>query len=267
MELTSRRRLLFALAAMAGAAAVGCGRVTPEDSLDMSPLPRDVRDAGRLGARPAPGQGPDGGRAPDAGRRVLDLGPGPEVLIHVPPETADPTPMRLVVTLHGAGGTASAGLAPLLPLADAHRLLLVAPSSHDRTWDAVIGRWGPDVRRLDLALAHVFRSYSVDSNRMATSGFSDGASYALSLGLANADLFTHVVAFSPGFIAPAARVGTPRVYIAHGRADTVLPIDATTRRIVALLGAQDVPTRVQEFDGGHVVPADVAEDAVGWFIG
>ncbi len=31
-------------------------------------------------------------------------------------------------------------------------------------------------------------------------GFSDGASYALSLGVPNGDLFTHIVAFSPGFM-------------------------------------------------------------------
>jgi predicted esterase len=34
---------------------------------------------------------------------------------------------------------------------------------------------------------------------LAVSGFSDGASYALSIGPANGDLFTHVMAFSPGF--------------------------------------------------------------------
>lgn len=31
-------------------------------------------------------------------------------------------------------------------------------------------------------------------------GFSDGASYALSLGLPNGNLFSHIVAFSPGFM-------------------------------------------------------------------
>jgi predicted esterase len=40
-------------------------------------------------------------------------------------------------------------------------------------------------------------------------GFSDGASYALSLGLANGDLFTHVLGFSPGFMRVPRHVGRP----------------------------------------------------------
>jgi phospholipase/carboxylesterase len=185
------------------------------------------------------------------------------VLVRVP-ATAGASPLRLVLALHGAGGNAKGGLAPLLPLADTHGLLLVAPTSQSSTWDAVTGRWGPDVRRIDDALAQVFGSYPIDPARLAVSGFSDGASYALSLGLANADLFTHVIAFSPGFIAPALRFGTPRVFLSHGRSDTVLPIDRTTRRIVAQLQRTHVPVEVHEFDGGHTVPGPIAEDAVRW---
>jgi phospholipase/carboxylesterase len=221
--------------------------------------------AARLSAEPpAPGEV---SVAPAPGLRALDLGPGPEVLLRVPGAPDDAGPARLVLTLHGAGATARDGLAPLLPLADAHRLLLLAPTSRGSTWDVISGGWGPDVRRIDRALAEVFRTHPVDGTPLTVSGFSDGASYALSLGLANADLFTHVVAFSPGFIAPGPRVGTPMVYVSHGRADTVLPIDRTTRRIVPRLRAADVPTEVREFDGGHVVPPTVAEDAVRWLVG
>jgi phospholipase/carboxylesterase len=170
-----------------------------------------------------------------------------------------------VLTLHGAGGDARGGLAPLLPHADDHGLLLVAPSSRDRTWDMITqGGWGSDVHRIDRALTHVFAAYQVDPNRLAINGFSDGASYALSLGLANADLFTHIIAFSPGFLVPTPRTGTPHVYLSHGRTDTVLPIDRTSRRIAAQLQAADIPTEVHEFDGPHTVPPDIAEDAARW---
>jgi predicted esterase len=188
------------------------------------------------------------------------------VLVHVPSLSDGPAgPLRLVLTLHGAGGNARGGLAPLLSLADAHRLLLVSPSSHDRTWDVITrGAWGADVQRIDQALARVFGSYPVDPTHLAISGFSDGASYALSLGMANADLFTHIIAFSPGFVIPTRRVGTPRVYISHGRTDAVLPIDQTTRRIVPQLRAAGFPTELHEFDGTHVVPPEIGEDAVRW---
>ena len=230
----------------------------------MSPFSRGASaDAARLTARPAAPGAP--AATPTPGVHALDLGPGPEVLVYVPAPSADAAPPLLVLALHGAGGDARGGLAPLLPHADPHRLLLVAPRSRGSTWDAITpGGWGADVRRIDAALDQVFSTHRVDTTRLAISGFSDGASYALSLGLANADLFTHIVAFSPGFLVPTPRTGRPRVYLSHGRTDTVLPIDRTTRRIVPGLQAADIPIEVHEFDGPHTVPPDIAEGAARW---
>jgi phospholipase/carboxylesterase len=256
-----RRRVLHFLGAAAAVAAIGgCTGGLP----GMSPLHWGATAAAaRLTARPAAAG--SAFPAPAPGLHALDLGPGPEVLVRVPAPSEDAGPQRLVLTLHGAGGDARGGLAPLLPLADAHRLLLVAPSSRDGTWDVITqGGWGSDVRRIDDALTQVFATHPVDPTRLAISGFSDGASYALSLGLANADLFTHVIAFSPGFLVPTPRTGTPHVYLSHGRADTVLPIERTSRRIVPGLRAAGIPVEVHEFDGPHVVPPDIAENAAGW---
>lgn len=256
-----RRTVLLAL----GAAAVvaGTGGCTGGVS-GMSPLPRGASDeAARLTARPAASGSASG--APTPGLHTLDLGAGPEILVRVPAPPHDAGPLHLVLTFHGAGGDARGGLAPLLPHADPHRLLLVAPRSWSSTWDVISqGGWGADVRRIDHALDEVFATYPVDPTRLAISGFSDGASYALSLGLANADLFTHIIAFSPGFLVPTPRTGTPRVYLSHGRTDTVLPINRTTRRIVPRLQAADVPVEVHEFDGPHAVPPDIAEGAARW---
>ena len=63
-----------------------------------------------------------------------------------------------------------------------------------------------------------------------------GASYALSVGLTNGDLFSDILAFSPGFMAPAVRHGAPNIFISHGTQDTVLPIDRCSRRIRILSG-------------------------------
>ena len=94
-----------------------------------------------------------------------------------------------------------------------------------------------------------------------------GASYALSLGLANGDLFTHVLAFSPGFVVPGPRVGRPAAYVSHGRDDGVLPIERTTRRIVPWLRESGYPVITREFNGAHTVPPAIAEDAVRWVSG
>ena len=66
----------------------------------------------------------------------------------------------------------------------------------------------------------------------AVSGFSDGASYALSLGVANGDLFDSVIAFSPGVLAPRVSKGRPRFFVSRGTEDQVLPIGRTSRRLV-----------------------------------
>jgi phospholipase/carboxylesterase len=90
-------------------------------------------------------------------------------------------------------------------------------------------------------LEEAFARCAIDRNRLAIGGFSDGASYALSLGLANGDVFNYIIAFSPGFIVRAqarGRIGNnnevqiPLVYIAHGTADKVLPIASTSRIFV-----------------------------------
>lgn len=60
--------------------------------------------------------------------------------------------------------------------------ILLAPDSRGRTWDFILGDYGPDVRFIDRALDHVFKRYNVHPGHIGIAGFSDGASYALSLG-------------------------------------------------------------------------------------
>jgi phospholipase/carboxylesterase len=166
--------------------------------------------------------------------------------------------------LHGAGGTAEHGMSLLRGFADSSELVVLAPPSRQSTWDVLLGDFGPDVAFIDAALAATFARCAVDPERIAVGGFSDGASYALSLGLTNGDLFTHAIAFSPGFMAPADQVGEPRCYVSHGLRDTVLPIDQCSRRLVPALQRAGYDVRYREFDGPHTVPADIARAAVDW---
>src|SRR5829696_504120 len=201
----------------------------------------------RRGSEQDRGGGGDGGVL-TARPGAADLSPGPLVtpgthllgvaavrgaLLHVPRTLAPGGAPPLVLSLHGAGGDAEAGLALLRPLAEERGLLVMAPASRGSTWDAVRGRYGPDVELVDRALATVFAAFAVPPERVAVAGFSDGASYALGLGLANGDLFRDVLAFSPGFVPPGApRRGRPRIFVSHGDGDDVLPIGRTSRRIV-----------------------------------
>lgn len=220
--------------------------------------------SGRLLARPG---GPAStGAQPAAGLHPLELGEGRDALLYLPEGYHAETPAPLAVMLHGAGGSAHHALQPFLHHADAVGVILLAPSSRGRTWDLILGGYGADVARLDRALDEVFGRYAVDARHLAVGGFSDGASYALSLGITNGDLFTHLIAFSPGFAAPAAQHGAPRVFVSHGTEDRVLPIAACSRSTVPRLQRAGYDIRYEEFEGGHTVPAPIAEEALRWFL-
>ena len=185
-------------------------------------------------------------------------------MLHVPPGLGAGEPLPLVVTLHGAGGNPEQGLDLFRPLADEFGLVLLAPGSRGSTWDAVGGSYGPDAEAIDAALHQVFAELPVDGERVAIGGFSDGGSYALGLGLANGPLFSRVIAFSPGFVPPARRAGTPAVFVSHGEADDVLPVDRTSRVIVPALREDGYDVTYREFPGPHVVPPDQARAAAEW---
>ena len=220
---------------------------------------------GRLLARPEPHRSRP--TAP-AGLTPLGLGSGRDGLLYVPPGyddgAAEKAPLALM--LHGAGGDARSGITHFFGLADEAGLVLLAPESRGRTWDVLVGGYGPDVAFIDRALGQTFDRLAVDAEKVAAVGFSDGASYALSLGLTNGDLFGRVIAFSPGFMAPATVRGKPPVFVSHGIHDRVLPIDRCSRRIVPVLQREGYKVRYREFDGPHTVPPSVADEALGWFI-
>lgn len=217
-------------------------------------------ELGRLSARPA---GAVAGVGP--GLHALGVSPIRDALLYVPAELRSDRPAPLAVMLHGAGGGAEAAIDLLRSGADRAGVILLAPPSRAETWDVIMGGYGPDVEFVDRALAAAFSHCPVDSRRLAIGGFSDGASYALSIGLTNGDLFSHVLAFSPGFCAPGQLVGTPSCFLSHGTGDPVLPIDRCSRVIVPRLRRAGRDVLYREFDGGHSVPPAVAAEALEWF--
>jgi phospholipase/carboxylesterase len=224
-------------------------------------LLRDRSAEGRLAARPsttAPA------RAAAPGLHSLGLTRDRDALIYIPTSYRAHHAAPLAVMLHGAGGVAQHGISLMEALADAAGLVVLAPASRDQTWDVIRDAFGADVKLIDEALAATFERCAVDTQRLAVGGFSDGASYALSLGITNGDLFTHVIAFSPGFMAPAHQVGAPRIYVSHGTRDMVLPIDRCSRRLVPVLERAGYDVLYHEFDGPHTVPTDIAREAVDW---
>lgn len=222
-----------------------------------TPEPED----GRLTARPGT---PSVAAAPGLHRLGLDR--LRDALLFVPDGLAADRPAPLVLMLHGAGGSGPGALGMVQPLAEEMGVVVLAPDSRGRTWDIILGAYGPDVEFVQAALEATFARCHVDAGRIAIGGFSDGASYALSLGVANGDLFTHVLAFSPGFMAPPAQRGSPRIYVSHGMEDAVLPIGQCSRRLVPRLQTAGYALLYREFEGPHTVPASIAREAVAWFV-
>jgi phospholipase/carboxylesterase len=219
-----------------------------------------AESAVRLRARPAPVAG---GAKP--GVTPLNLRPERDALLYVPASAPDPAPF--VLYLHGATANEQQGIRRLSALADEFGFVLLSPASQDGTWDAIRSGYGPDVQFIDQALSKVFAQRRVDPRKVAVCGFSDGASYALGLGLSNGDLFRAVIAFSPGFVPPGVEPGGhPRIFISHGTKDQILPIENASRRLAPHLKQAGYSVNFQEFDGPHTVPPEIARRAVEWFL-
>jgi phospholipase/carboxylesterase len=202
-----------------------------------------------------------------------ELGPGQfplgldherDGLLYLPRGYTAGVPAPLVVVFHGAGGTAQS-VSYTFPMADRHGVIILAPDSRDqRTWDLVLGSYGPDAEFLATALGQTMRRCSVDRGRLAVAGHSDGASYALSFGIGAGDLFSQILAFSPGEMTPIDARGKPRIFISHGRSDEVMPIDETSRRFVPRLKKLGYDVTYREYDGKHPVPTEIVAAGFDW---
>jgi phospholipase/carboxylesterase len=246
----TRRRFAAIAGGALGSLAFGdaCGR-----GLESSPA-----GDGRLTARPRSNVTTSG-----EGRRTLGLDSGRDAILQLPAKAAS-GPLPLLVLFHGAGGSGDGMLRRVGAAADEAGIAVLAPDSRGATWDAIRDSFGRDVAFVDRALERVFETVAVDPARVVAAGFSDGATYALSLGLVNGDLFPRIVAFSPGFVVNGEAHGRPRIFISHGTADAILPIDQCSRAIVPRLRQRTYEVTFREFDGPHTVPPAIAQEAMAW---
>ncbi len=219
-------------------------------------------DDGRIAARPKAGV-----KTTRSGTEPLGLADGRDAILQIPSTAAAGSPLPLLVLLHGAGGSGAGIVRRIGNTAQTAGVAVLAPDSRGSTWDAIRGSFDQDVTFLNRALERVFQTVDVDPARLAIGGFSDGASYAVSLGLINGDLFRRVAAFSPGFVVERVAHGKPRIFISHGTEDNILPIERCGRPIAAALKNDRYDVTFKEFEGGHEVPPDIAAQAMNWLAG
>jgi predicted esterase len=200
------------------------------------------------------------------GEHVLWTADGRDTVVVIPSSVEVGRAAPLMLALHGATQSSEFTLRAMRAAAEASGVIMIAPSSAGRTWDAIVGLgFDGDCASLDRALTQVFQHCAVDPTRLAIAGFSDGATYSLSLGVVNGDLFTHIIAYSPGFMIDAPRHGQPRIFISHGRNDPILPFERCGHRLATELQHDGYRVEFVPFDDGHAVPPDIAQRATNWF--
>ena len=191
----------------------------------------------------------------------------------------------LLVLLHGAGHRQLEMVQHFEAEADARGIVLLAPDSRAVTWDTVAIAQEPlssesplgreqslrfgrsrDADRVEAAIANLAKTVAIDRARTVLAGFSDGATFALAMGLAKDHSFAAVIAWSPGIaIATERPASGRRVFVSHGRTDPVLSFATTCGEIVPLLRSEGAAVTFVPFEGGHDAPVwlkDAFLDAV-----
>lgn len=208
---------------------------------------------GRLNARPRAGV-----KTTATGQIKLER----DAVLQIPNNAGD-KPLPLLIMLHGATQRADDMFWYLGSAHEEAGVAVLAPNSIETTWDAIGNRaFGEDVYALDQLLERVFETAAIDPSRVSVGGFSDGATYALSLGLVNGDFFKSIVAFSPGFVINGDANGKPHIFISHGTHDRILPIDRCGRQISRELKGKGYDVTFREFDGDHEIPEAVAREGL-----
>lgn len=185
--------------------------------------------------------------------------------VYVPKAYRHGVPIPVLVMLHGLGGSAQ-GVSYTFPLAEEFGVVVIAVESREETWGQGAPGFDSDGRFISAALRAVAGFLDVDRSRIAIGGHSDGATYALSMGLSYGDVFTHLLIFSEGIAVPYRKQGLPRIFVGHGISDNQMPIDRTSRRFVPLLKAEGYDVTYREYEGGHGVSRPVVREAFEWFV-
>jgi predicted esterase len=190
-----------------------------------------------------------------------------------PHTPAEGEALPLVVVLHGAGRQDEMIARGLEAEPDRRRAVFVVPRSRGMTWDLIEGGDGHDLAFLGLTLDSVYRRFPIDPARQAIAGFSDGASYALGVGLSNPRVFAAVMAWAAGFLViDAERLQPddpkPRVFLEYGTRDQLFPFDRVALPMRDLLLQLGYPLDFRTDEGGiHWPRPGFLPDALDWFLG
>ncbi|MFQ5699393.1 MAG: alpha/beta hydrolase [Myxococcota bacterium] len=200
----------------------------------------------------------------------------------------------LITVLHGAGRQDELLARAYRDEPERRQALFLIPRSLHPTWDLIAcnDRWKldaagspeasgsgplrPDLDFLEYAYDLIWRRYPVDLGRQALVGYSDGASYALSYGLSNPEIFRAVMAWAAGFAvlevdradAPGPALPRPDVLLEYGTHDELFPFEQIALPMRERLESQGYAVEFRVDAGGrHWPPSEFQPEALDWFFG
>jgi phospholipase/carboxylesterase len=192
--------------------------------------------------------------------------------VYVPEQSDGHTPMPLVVALHGGHGHGRDFLWSWLADARSRGVLLMAPTSRDRTW-SIMGLDDVDAEGLRDMVESVAARYPVDRSRVLLTGMSDGATYSLLCGLRDgATPFTHL-APACGVLHPflftasgLERAAGRPIYMVHGALDWMFPVSVAHlgRDALQAAGARLVYREIEDLS--HTYPRDENPKILDWLM-
>jgi len=212
------------------------------------------------------------GVEPPTGFVRVEQGPASGVLLT--PEPFDPSrSYPLFTVFHGAGRRDELLVKACRAEPDRRQAFFFVPRSVEPTWDLIVGSTPVDLEFLEYAWDLIYRRYPIDPEQQGLIGYSDGASYALSLALSNPGTFEAVMAWAAGFVVldrssldSAGRKA--RIYLEYGTHDSLFPFEqiAIPMRENLLRAGYDVTFSVDE-GGRHMPSGSFQGEALDWFFG
>lgn len=200
----------------------------------------------------------------------LERGEGSAVLL-TPSQIEPGKVYPLFTVLHGAGRQDEMLTKACRGESDRREAFFLIPRSVAPTWDLIAGGEPTDLEFLAYAYDLIYRRYPIDPGRQVLIGYSDGASYALSLALSNPRLFEAALCWAAGFVVldPTNLEPDdpkPSIYLEYGTHDELFPFEriALPMKENLIRAGYEVEFSVDE-GGRHWPSGSFQGEALDWY--
>ncbi|MFP6639330.1 MAG: hypothetical protein VCC04_03725 [Myxococcota bacterium] len=188
------------------------------------------------------------------------------------PDEFDPARLYPLFTVfHGAGRQDEMLVKACRDEPEARQAFFFVPRSVEPTWDLIAGGEGADLDFLEFAWDLIYRRYPVNSLAQCLIGYSDGASYALSLALSNPGFFDAVLCWAAGFAVTDRqsvdlRDRRTRLYLEYGTHDELFNFEQVALPMRDRLEQAGYRVEFSVDEGGRHWPSGTFQrEALDWY--